>query len=147
MIIPWSRKRRHDDPVVQDFIDHNVPSPNRFVSLIDEHDEMFLFDLHHQHKGDRRRTAIAYYSIGLRILGGIEQIADWHFGSLENVGSFLDFACGVWTFHPLLEPDLPSPHLGVRYLSRGRGISEAALRRQGHQLCAGSGGFPEGAEF
>ena len=107
MIIPWAQKRRQDDPVVQSFIDHMVPSPNSFVSLIDEHDEMFLFDLHHQHNGDRRRTAIAYYSIGSRIYGTIQQLADWHFGGLDNVGSFLDFACGYGRSTRFLSRVLP----------------------------------------
>ena len=79
--------------MVRSFIRQHIPSPKTFVSLIDEDDEMFLFDLQ-VNKGDRRRTAIGYYTIGSRILGAIRQIAEWHFRGIQNVGSFLDFACG-----------------------------------------------------
>ena len=57
--------------MVRSFIRRNIHSPHTFVSRIDEDDEMFLFDLR-AHKGDRRRTAIGYYTIGSRILGAIE---------------------------------------------------------------------------
>src|ERR1017187_7725819 len=105
VIIPW-KKRAHDDPVVQSFIRQHVPSPNTFVSRIDEDDEMFLFDLHHN-KGDRRRTAIGYYTVGSRIFGAIKQIADWHFQGLQNVGSFLDFASGYGRSTRFLSRELP----------------------------------------
>jgi SAM-dependent methyltransferase len=93
MIAHWTRKRSPDDPVVANYIREHFPSPETFVSRIDENDEMFLYDLQ-INKGDRRRTAIGYYTTGARIFDAIKQIGDWHFQGLRNVGSFLDFAGG-----------------------------------------------------
>lgn len=93
LLVPSTPLRIHEDPVVQSFIRRHMASPQTFVSRIDEEDEMFLFALK-AHNGDRRRTAIGYYTLGASIFGAIRQIAMWHFGGLENVASFLDFACG-----------------------------------------------------
>lgn len=96
----------HEDPVVQTFIRRLVAFPQTFVSRIDKDDEMWLFDLR-ANKGDRRRTGIGYYMIGSRILSAIRQIGAWHFGQLENVGSFLDFACGYGRSTRFLCQELP----------------------------------------
>src|ERR1051326_9052289 len=87
------RISQESDRVVQSYIRHHIHSPESFVSHIDTNDEMFLFDLQ-ANQGNRRRTAIGYYVIGSRIFDNIRQIAAWHFQGLEQVGSFLDFACG-----------------------------------------------------
>ena len=89
----WRKSKSDEDPVVRSFIRQHIPSPQTFVSRIDEDDEMFLFDLQ-ANKGDRRRTSIDYYTIGACIFDAIKQIAAWHFRGIHNVGSFLDFACG-----------------------------------------------------
>jgi SAM-dependent methyltransferase len=106
MIFPWRNNEVDADPVVRSYISRHIHSPKTFVSRIDENDEMFLFDLQ-AHKGDRRQTAIGYYTIGSRIVGAIRQIADWHFGGLQNVDSFLDFACGYGRSTRFLIREMP----------------------------------------
>jgi SAM-dependent methyltransferase len=106
MILNWPNNKIDADPVVRSFVRRHVHSPETFVSRIDEDDEMFLFDLQ-AHKGDRRRTAIGYYTIGSRFCDAIRQIADWQFGGLQNVGSFLDFACGYGRFTRFLIREMP----------------------------------------
>lgn len=96
----------HEDPVVRSFVRRLVASPRTFESRIDKNDEMWLFDLR-ANKGDRRRTAIGYFTIGSRILSSIRQIGAWHFGKLGNVGSFLDFACGYGRSTRFLCLELP----------------------------------------
>jgi SAM-dependent methyltransferase len=98
--------RIHEDPVVRSFIQRHVASPETFVSRIDGSDEMFLFDLA-LNKGDRRRTAIGYYTLGARIFSAIKQIGDWHCGGLETVPSFLDFASGYGRSTRFLSRVLP----------------------------------------
>lgn len=98
--------RIHEDPIVKSFIRRHVASPETFVSRIDRDDEMFLFDLK-IHKGDRRRTAIGYYTIGARIFSAIRQIGTWRFGQLESVASFLDFASGYGRSTRFLSRELP----------------------------------------
>ena len=93
MALPRGPLNVHEDPVVQSFLRRQVASPRTFVSRIHKNDEMFLFDLK-ANDGDQRRTAIGYYTLGARICTAIRQVATWHFGRLENVESFLDFACG-----------------------------------------------------
>jgi SAM-dependent methyltransferase len=102
--------RIHEDPVVQSFIRRHVASPETFFSRIDRRDEMFLFDLGVL-KGDRRQTAIGYYTIGARILSAIRQIGDWHFGRLESVPSFLDFASGYGRSTRFLSRVIPPSHI------------------------------------
>ncbi len=98
--------KRGEDRVVQRFLHNHAPSPKRFVSRIDKDDEMFLFDLQ-VNKGDRTRTAIGYYTIGSRIFDSIRQLAIWQFGGLQNVGAFLDFACGYGRSTRFLIQELP----------------------------------------
>lgn len=83
----------HEDPLVQAFLRRHAPPSGVFVARIDRDDEMFQFDLANN-RGDRRRTAIGYYTVGARICSAIRQVADWRFGGLANVPSFLDFASG-----------------------------------------------------
>ncbi len=98
--------KRGEDRVVQRFLQSHSSSPKRFVSRIDNDDEMFLFDLR-VNKGDRTRTAIDYYTIGSRIFNSIRQLANWQFGGLQNVGAFLDFACGYGRSTRFLIQELP----------------------------------------
>jgi SAM-dependent methyltransferase len=67
---------------------------------------MFLFDLH-VNKDDRTRTAIGYYAIGSRIFHSIRQLSNWQFGGLQNVYTFLDFACGYGRSTRFLVQELP----------------------------------------
>lgn len=39
-------------------------------------------------------AAMAYFRAGLSIINTVKAVAAWRFGSIERVGSFLDFACG-----------------------------------------------------
>jgi SAM-dependent methyltransferase len=130
MIFPWRSNKVDADPVVRSYISRHIHSPQTFASRIDEDDEMFLFDLQ-VHNGDRRRVAIGYYRIGSRILGGIRQIADWHFGGLQNVGSFLDFACGYGRSTRFLIREMPPSRIwacdiyanAIKFQTRYHGVN------------------------
>ena len=81
------------DGIARKIVRNHVDHADGVFDQIDSQDEMFLYDLD-ESRGDRRRTAVSYFTIGSRIFRGIKQIAEWRFGSLSNVESFLDFACG-----------------------------------------------------
>lgn len=106
MIFKFGATKLDSDPVVRSFIQWHIPSPETFVSVIDEEDEMFLYDLKTD-RGARRRNAIGYYSVGSRIFGAIEQIGAWHFTKLSKIGSFLDFASGYGRSTRFLARELP----------------------------------------
>ena len=90
----WSLIRKKPaDAVVRDFVRNNLSKSKPFVATIDENDEMFLHNLQ-LNKRDRSWTRIEYYLIGWKIFDAIKQIADWHSGSVGQIGRFLDFGCG-----------------------------------------------------
>ena len=80
--------------------------PADFKMNICEDDEMYLFSLSNV-KEDRDRALVRYYAIGRSILDAVKQIVDWHFGSFDRVGSFLDFACGYGRFTRFLIQEMP----------------------------------------
>lgn len=69
-------------------------------------DEMLLFALE-LHAGDALAAHGEYFATGLAVLDEVRQLAAWRFGSLANVGRFLDFACGFGRVTRLLLHDLP----------------------------------------
>jgi SAM-dependent methyltransferase len=56
---------------------------------------------------------VRYYSLGRRILDTVKQVVDWHFGSFDNVPSFLDFACGYGRFTRFLIQEIPPEQVWV----------------------------------
>jgi SAM-dependent methyltransferase len=122
--------KRGEDRVVRQFLQSHSLSPKRFVSRIDKRDEMFLFDLQ-INKGDRTRTAIGYFTIGSRIFNSIRQLANWQFGGLQNVGAFLDFACGYGRSTRFLIQELPPERVwacdiyaeAIRFQNRYYGVN------------------------
>jgi hypothetical protein len=90
--------------------------PADFKLKICEDDEMYLFSLSNV-TDDSDRALVRYYSLGRSILDAVKQVVDWHFGSFENVQSFLDFACGYGRFTRFLIQEMPpDKNLGFRYL-------------------------------
>ncbi|MCZ0898906.1 SAM-dependent methyltransferase, partial [Microcoleus sp. HI-ES] len=77
-----------ENPVIKAFIQDQAKFPENFKLNICEDDEMYLFSLNNV-KDDRDRALVRYYSIGRRILDTVKQVVEWHFGSFENVPSFL----------------------------------------------------------
>ncbi|HAT12646.1 MAG TPA: SAM-dependent methyltransferase [Microcoleaceae bacterium UBA11344] len=80
--------------------------PADFKLKICEDDEMYLFSLSNV-TDDSDRALVRYYSLGRSILDAVKQVVDWHFGSFENVQSFLDFACGYGRFTRFLIQEMP----------------------------------------
>ncbi|MEG4808502.1 methyltransferase domain-containing protein [Microcoleus sp. F8-D3] len=101
-----------ENPVIKAFIQDQTKFPEKFKLNICEDDEMYLFSLNNV-KDDRDRALVRYYSIGRRILDTVKQVVDWHFGSFENVPSFLDFACGYGRFTRFLIQEMPPERIWV----------------------------------
>ncbi|MEG4489428.1 methyltransferase [Microcoleus sp. D2_18a_B4] len=101
-----------ENPVIKAFIQDQAKFPENFKLNICEDDEMYLFSLNNV-KDDRERAWVRYYSIGRRILDTVKQVVEWHFGSFENVPSFLDFACGYGRFTRFLIQEIPPERIWV----------------------------------
>ncbi|MEG4987982.1 methyltransferase [Microcoleus sp. BR0-C5] len=101
-----------ENPVIKAFIQDQTKFPENFKLNICEDDEMYLFSLNNV-KDDRDRALVRYYSIGRRILDTVKQVVEWHFGSFENVPSFLDFACGYGRFTRFLIQEIPPERIWV----------------------------------
>src|SRR6476661_3215519 len=101
-----------ENPVIKAFIQDQAKFPENFKLNICEDDEMYLFSLNNV-KDDRDRALVRYYSIGRRILDTVKQVVEWHFGSFENVPSFLDFACGYGRFTRFLIQEIPPEKIWV----------------------------------
>lgn len=104
------------NPVIKALIREQAKFPEDFQLNICEDDEMYLFALGNV-KNDRDRALVRYYSLGRRILDTVKQIVDWHFGSFENVPSFLDFACGYGRFTRFLVQEMPPERIWVSDIS------------------------------
>jgi SAM-dependent methyltransferase len=100
------------NPVIEAFIREQAKFPEDFKLNICENDEMYLFALSNV-KDDRDRALVRYYSLGRRILDTVKQVVDWHFGSFDNVPSFLDFACGYGRFTRFLIQEIPPEQVWV----------------------------------
>ncbi|MEG4405317.1 methyltransferase [Microcoleus sp. MON2_D5] len=101
-----------ENPVIKAFIQDQAKFPENFKLNICEDDEMYLFSLNNV-KDDRDRALVRYYSIGRRILDTVKQVVEWHFGSFENVPSFLDFACGYGRFTRFLIQEMSQEQIWV----------------------------------
>lgn len=101
-----------ENPVIKAFIQDQAKFPGNFKRNICEDDEMYLFSLKNV-KDDRDRALVRYYSIGRRILDTVKQVVEWHFGSFENVPSFLDFACGYGRFTRFLIQEMSPEQIWV----------------------------------
>jgi SAM-dependent methyltransferase len=101
-----------ENPAIQALIRDRAKFPEDFKLNICEDDEMYLFSLSNV-KDDSDRALVRYYSLGRRILDTVKQVVDWHFGSLENVQSFLDFACGYGRFTRFLIQEMPPERVWV----------------------------------
>ncbi len=105
-----------ENPVIEALIREQAKFPEDFKLNICEDDEMYLFTLGNV-KNNRDRALVRYYSLGRRILDTVKQIVDWHFGSFENVPSFLDFACGYGRFTRFLIQEIPPERIWVSDIS------------------------------
>ncbi|EGK85613.1 methyltransferase domain-containing protein [Microcoleus vaginatus PCC 9802] len=101
-----------ENPVIKAFIQDQAKFPENFKLNICEDDEMYLFSLKNV-KDDRDRALVRYYSLGRRILDTVKQVVEWHFGSFENVPSFLDFACGYGRFTRFLIQEMSQEQIWV----------------------------------
>lgn len=63
--------------------------------------------------GDPTQAAIRYHGNGLRIFQSIQQIITHHFGSWDNLSTFLDFAGGYGRFTRFLNQVLPAEKIWI----------------------------------
>jgi SAM-dependent methyltransferase len=103
-----------ENPVIKAFIRDQAKFPEDFKLNICEDDEMYLFSLTNVADGDDgTRALVRYYAIGRSVLDTVKQVVAWHFGSFENVPSFLDFACGYGRFTRFLIQEMPPEKIWV----------------------------------
>ncbi|MEG4165989.1 MULTISPECIES: methyltransferase [unclassified Microcoleus] len=101
-----------ENPVIKAFIQDQAKFPENFKLNICEDDEMYLFSLNNV-KDDRDQALVRYYALGRSVLATVKQVVEWHFGSFENVPSFLDFACGYGRFTRYLIQEMPPEKIWV----------------------------------
>jgi SAM-dependent methyltransferase len=104
-----------ENPVIKAFIRDQAKFPEDFKLNICEDDEMYLFSLKNvaDDGDDGTRALVRYYAIGRSVLDTVKQVVEWHFGSFENVPSFLDFACGYGRFTRFLIQEMPPEKIWV----------------------------------
>ena len=103
-----------ENPVIKAFIRDQAKFPEDFKLNICQDDEMYLFSLTNVADGDDgTRALVRYYAIGRSVLDTVKQVVAWHFGSFENVPSFLDFACGYGRFTRFLIQEMPPEKIWV----------------------------------
>ena len=104
-----------ENPVIKAFIRDQAKLPEDFKLKICEDDEMYLFSLKNvaDDRDDGTRALVRYYAIGRSVLDTVKQVVEWHFGSFENVPSFLDFACGYGRFTRFLIQEMPPEKIWV----------------------------------
>jgi SAM-dependent methyltransferase len=79
-------------PTVRRALDANWRSVRNASLAIHPDDDMYAFDA--GLIGDPALSATVYFRAGASMLDVIDAVAEWHFGGLDRVGSFLDFAAG-----------------------------------------------------
>jgi len=104
-----------ENPVIKAFIRDQAKFPQDFKLNICEDDEMYLFSLKNvaDDLDDGTRALVRYYALGRSVLDTVKQVVEWHFGSFENVPSFLDFACGYGRFTRFLIQEMPPEKIWV----------------------------------
>ncbi|MDJ1178993.1 methyltransferase domain-containing protein [Roseofilum sp. BLCC_M91] len=100
------------DRILASFLEAMLPSWDSFNSTISDNDEMFLMALENTN-GDRTQAAIRYHGNGLRIFQAIQQIITHHFGSWDNLSTFLDFAGGYGRFTRFLNQVLAAEKIWI----------------------------------
>ena len=113
-------------PAVRRMLERAYPRAQRASLMVHPDDDMFAFGL--AAIGSETLSALAYFRAGASMMDVIERVAIWRFGSLDNVGSFLDFAAGYGRSSRFL----------VKYLSPDRvtvgEIQPDALEFQAHEF-------------
>ena len=104
-----------ENPVIKAFIRDQAKFPEDFKLNICEDDEMYLFSLKKvaDDGDDGTRALVRYYAIGRSVLDTVKQVVEWHFGSFEDVPSFLDFACGYGRFTRFVIQEMPPEKIWV----------------------------------
>ncbi|MDJ1169036.1 methyltransferase domain-containing protein [Roseofilum sp. BLCC_M154] len=100
------------DRILTSFLQAMLPSCDSFNNTISDNDEMFLMALENT-DGDRTQAAIRYHGNGLRIFQAIQQIISHHFGSWDQLSTFLDFAGGYGRFTRFLTQVLPAEQIWI----------------------------------
>ena len=96
---------------LKQFIQDQTRFPDTFNAAICDQDEMYLFAL--ANHGTPDRACIRYYFNGHRILDTVRQVLQWHFGELDRISSFLDFASGYGRFTRFLVHDIPPKNVWI----------------------------------
>ncbi len=79
-------------PAVRRMLELAWPRARDASLSVHPEDDMFAFGVNTI--GSETLAAMAYFRAGASMIDVIEAVADWRFGGLSEVGSFLDFAAG-----------------------------------------------------
>ena len=104
--LAYSAGERH--AVVTAFVEDQLGAgaAGRLNTNIHAVDEMLAFT-----PPPRAQQLLHYFGTGLQMLRAIRHIARWRFGSLSDVRSLLDFACGYGRLGRWLDLDLPATRI------------------------------------
>ena len=100
------KKEINNQLIINAFIQDQTQEPKKIKVTIHSQDEMYLYALKNT-QGCCAQALMRYFSNGKRILDAVKQIVEWHFGSFENISSFLDFASGYGRFTRFLVQEIP----------------------------------------
>jgi SAM-dependent methyltransferase len=79
-------------PAVRRMLERAYPHAQGASLAVHPDDDMYAFGI--AVVGSETLSAMAYFRAGASMMDVIERVAEWHFGSLAKVSSFLDFAGG-----------------------------------------------------
>ncbi len=102
-----------NNPIVQTVTQHLATSSQTFHPEIAADDEMYLYQLEESEDHHSDRALVYYYLLGRSIIDSIRQILNAHFGSLAEISSFLDFACGYGRSTRFLIQEIPAENVWV----------------------------------
>jgi len=94
--------------IVDTFIKNQIKEPDSFNSTISEKDDMYFYLLDVGFNGNKDCAFLQYLNSGKQMMDAVRQIITWGFGSLENISSFLDFACGYGRSMRFLIQEFPA---------------------------------------
>lgn len=88
---PFTNESR-SAPAIRQLLEIACPGARDASLVVHPDDDMYAVTVHMV--GSEPLAAVTYFRVGASMLDVIDSIARWHFGGLEQVGSFLDFAGG-----------------------------------------------------
>jgi SAM-dependent methyltransferase len=119
-VLPWSKEHPvteggivsvNNNLALKAFVQDQIRLPT-FKASLSENDEMYLFALR-SHQGNKDRACIEILSTGKQSFNVVRSVAQWKFGGLSKINSFLDFASGYGRLTRFLVQELCPENIWV----------------------------------